>query len=73
MIEEWKELKPNYLGLAKPMRGENNPTCKITENKAKLIKEYLKNKTCTQIAKELNTTIHIVKDISRGKTWKHLL
>lgn len=61
-------------GLAKPLTGVKNPCCKIDEIKALTIKTLIVNKnSLADISRKLNVSYHIVKDISRGKTWKHIV
>jgi hypothetical protein len=61
------------LGLNKPRRGELNGMCKIDSDTAKWIKEMTKNGfTESQISSQLNVSIHTIRDIRRGRTWKHV-
>ena len=60
-------------GLAFGLRGSKNPSAKIDEMQALTIKTLISAKfKLVKISKELGISINIVKDISRGKTWKHL-
>lgn len=53
--------------------GSQKPGTKIDEAQALEIKKLLAKKiTAIEIAKRLNTTIHIVYDIKRNRTWKHV-
>lgn len=59
--------------LAIPMRGSRNPTSKIDEIKALTIKTFLMSGIGpSEISRKFNVSINITKDISKGKTWKHL-
>ena len=75
---EWTTRSENIkhafsLGLVKPLRGEKNPTSIIKEDQALLIIEMLSNGIGPiEISKRLLISKNITKDISRGKTWKHL-
>jgi hypothetical protein len=60
------------IGLARPMRGSDNPTAIIDEAIARDIKMLLGHFSCSKIAKYFEISIHIVKDISRGRTWAHV-
>lgn len=61
------------IGLAKPMRGSSNPTAKINETIALRVIELLElGVGPVQISRELSISKNITKDISRGRTWKHL-
>lgn len=76
---EWvnrsENVKHSYNnGLQKPMRGEINPTAKIKETQALEIKKRIKNKEkLKSISREMKVSYNIVKDISRNRTWKHLI
>lgn len=54
--------------------GENNPTSKITEEKALEIIELLKydSRSLAKLSRELDISLNILYDINRCKTWKHL-
>jgi hypothetical protein len=55
------------------MRGENNPTAKITDMQALTIKTLLTSgKKLIRISEDMKISYDIIKDINRGKTWKHL-
>lgn len=55
-------------------QGENHPNKKINDEIALIIMSRIKNKkSLKSISNELNVSINIVKDISRGKTWQHLI
>lgn len=75
---EWVNRSENMkkafsVGLSKPLVGEKNPSSKINQETATKIKKRLSDKnSCSAISKDLGISIHIVKDISRGKTWKIL-
>jgi hypothetical protein len=75
---EWVTRSENVLhafrsGLAKPLSGEKNPSAKISEMEALTIKTFLDaGYGPTKIAKLFKKSIHIIKDISRGKTWKYV-
>lgn len=54
--------------------GSRNPSAKIDEKTAqKIIDSYRTGQTQKQRAKAFNTSIHIVQDIDRGRTWTHLM
>lgn len=74
IVSKSKNIKHAFaLGLNKPRRGQLNGMCKIDSNKAKSVKEMTKNGfTESQISSQLNVSIHTVRDIRRGKTWKHV-
>lgn len=74
IVSKSKNIKHAFaLGLNKPRRGQLNGMCKIDSNKAKSVKEMTFNGfTESQISKELNVSIHTVRDIRRGRTWKHV-
>jgi len=75
---EWVTRSENLkhafkIGLATPLIGELNPTSKITETQALLVIKMLSDGVGPlKIARELSISKNITKDISRGKTWKHL-
>ena len=53
--------------------GINNPSSKISEEIAKTIIQRIKTgNRLVDISKEMDISIHIIKDISCNKTWKHL-
>lgn len=55
--------------------GENCPTAKITEEQAIKIINALSSsefKSLAQTSRDLNTTIDIITDINRCRTWKYL-
>lgn len=63
----------------KPLRGENNPISKITDDIALFINNKLNEGfNSSEIIKlvklefHVSITKHIVHDIRRGKTWKHI-
>lgn len=61
------------IGLASPLRGELNPTSKITESMAiEIINLLQEGVGPIEISKRFNISKHITKDISRGKTWNYL-
>lgn len=61
------------MSLNAPDRsGESHPRATITINVAKQIKTLIqKGNMSKDIAKQLNTTLHVVQNIRRGKTWKN--
>lgn len=60
-------------GLAKPLRGSENPSSKICELQALTIKTLLMSWVGPlKIARDYGISKNITKDISRNKTWKHL-
>lgn len=62
------------IGLATGLKGIKNPTCKTSEETVVKIKTMLRDRiTIVKISKITNTSIHIIKDISRGKTWNHIV
>ena len=54
--------------------GENNPTVKITEEKAKRIIKMLESdkRSLAQISRDENVSLNILYDINRCRTWKYL-
>jgi hypothetical protein len=55
-------------------QGENHPNKIINNEIALEIMRRIKIKqTSKEISKDLNISIHIVRDICRGKTWQHLI
>jgi hypothetical protein len=74
IVSKSKNIKHAFdLCLNKPRRGELNGMCKIDSDTAKWIKEMTKNGfTESQISSQLNVSIHTVRDIRRGRTWKHV-
>lgn len=54
--------------------GENNPTSKITEEKARQIIYKLEREStsCPKIAESLGVSLYIVEDIKRCRTWTYL-
>jgi hypothetical protein len=74
IVSKSKNIKHAFdLGLNKPRRGELNGMCKIDSDTAKWIKEMTENGfTESQISSQLNVSIHTVRDIRRGRTWKHV-
>lgn len=75
---EWVNRSENMLhafsnNLCRPVVGENNASAKITEMIAITIKTMIMSGLkLSKIARDYKVSIHIVKDISRGRTWKHL-
>lgn len=65
-------LKIQQKKCSEKLRGENSYRCSITEEIARLIIEDLIQDDIreTEIAKKYNTTIDVVKDINKGKSWK---
>jgi group I intron endonuclease len=52
--------------------GSGHRMAKINEQVAKEVKDLIKlGKSCKEIKELKNISIHIVKDIKRGKTWKN--
>lgn len=61
-------------GRAPNNRGSNNPTSKLTEDKVRLIKYYLKKgNTCKKIAVQFSVKASTIKAISSGKNWRHVI
>lgn len=61
------------IGLQKPKLGSSNPSAKIDEIKVLTIKTLIKcGYKLKKISNGLNISYHIVKDINRNKTWKHI-
>jgi len=66
--------------LARPLnastgrkRGENNHKAKITEQIARKVKRRIAcGESCLSIARTMKISKHIVYDIKREKTWKHV-
>lgn len=52
--------------------GSNSPLAKLNEGIAAAIKARLPNETCRKIANDLGVSLSAVKDISRGRTWRHV-
>ena len=54
--------------------GENNPTVKITEEKAKRIIKLLEidERSLAQLSRDENISLNILYDINRCRTWKYL-
>ncbi len=60
-------------GLAKPLRGSDNPTAQIDDIKALTIKTLIHSGVkLIDISKQYGISYHIIKDINRGRTWKHV-
>lgn len=61
-------------GLIPALRGEKNGSSKATESQALRVISLLKDGILKhrQIADKVGVSKNIVKDISRGKTWRHL-
>jgi hypothetical protein len=54
-------------------QGEHNPSAKISEAQARIIKERLMNGDRMQIiAQDFGVSLSIVREIKYGRTWKHL-
>ena len=61
--------------VSKKLEGENCKRATITEETAlKIIYDltYSKDLRSVDIAKKYNTSIDVIKDINRGRSWKHL-
>lgn len=55
------------------LKGSKSPFAVIDEEKARLIKQLIRDKvTCRAIAERLNVKVSLVFDISAGRTWKHI-
>jgi hypothetical protein len=73
-----KQRKQLFDGLAKYIENIGYPRQQHSIDKIKTLKEDIFNnkkdnkKSLVQIAREHGVTIHIARDISRGKTWKNL-
>lgn len=52
--------------------GEKNPSCKITKEQAKQVKESKGKYIQTERAKMFNVPFSVVRDIDTAKTWKHI-
>ena len=60
-------------GLAKHARGESAGKSTLTDNTVKQIRRLVKKGIMYKdVAKKLNTTVKIVGDIIRGRTWRHV-
>lgn len=76
---EWTTRKGNMrhafdTGLAKVFIGSGHHSAKIDEIKALVIKTMLLSGfSQKEILKQYNISKYIVQDISRGKTWTHIL
>ncbi len=63
----------SYRGTLPVLRGDENPSAKITLAQAKQIRELLaQGKWKVDIARELGCSYQTVNNIAIGKTWKHL-
>jgi hypothetical protein len=61
------------LGLNIPNRGEKNGNSKYTKEQAIAVKRMTKEgKTEGQIKKDLNCSFDFIRDIRKGRTWKHV-
>ena len=75
---QWSNKKLNALhardmGLLNPVKGEEHVRAEITENKVREIKKYLSQGIKhVDIAKQLGVSRTKVKDISAGRSWKHI-
>lgn len=60
-------------GLYKSVVGSNNPCARINESMVEEICKFLSaEKTAVDTARKLGISIHIVYNITNGKTWQHL-
>lgn len=68
-------------GRAARLQGERHPLCKTTEDTVRLIREFAKRHPpklggaggqLTFLSRWLDVSIHAVRHISRGKSWKHI-
>ena len=61
-------------GLSLPRNGEKNGSSKNTEEQILKIRAMLNLEkfTAKQIAEQCECTVHVVNDVKRGKTWRHL-
>lgn len=67
------QLHAFKTGLQTGKKGELNSSAKIDDIKALTIKTLIcSGWKLIDISRELAVSIHIVKDISRGKTWSHI-
>jgi HNH endonuclease len=62
----------NRKGRQAHLRGEQNGSTKITEVTALKIMDLLRTAGPKHVSRRLGISYHIVQDINRGKTWKHL-
>lgn len=75
---EWVTSSENMIHAYKnklrlPMIGENNPSAKINKFQALTIKTLLMSGFGpSKISKMYDISVHIIKDISRKRTWKHV-
>jgi hypothetical protein len=48
--------------------------CRLSDEDVRLIKflRFKKQLPCKQLASEFNVSMHVIKDISRGRNWKHI-
>lgn len=53
-------------------RGSKHKNSKIDENKARLIKEMVRERTVKEVSEILCVSKHIVYDIKRNRTWRHV-
>lgn len=60
------------IGLNRARRGSEQGSAIINESIAKKVKSLLKTKTVKEISETLNISKHIVGDIKRNKTWRHV-
>ena len=77
---EWRTNSENQLhayrtGLEKPMRGEQNPKSKMTDEQVRQFKwewSHDRKMSRKQYAEKLGVSEAAIKDIIRGKSWRWL-
>lgn len=72
---EWCTRRENIdhvMSMGMQRRGNTHGMSRISEDTAIKILQMDADMLCTQIARELSVSFHIVWKIRSGKTWKHL-
>jgi len=74
---EWCNRSENMkhafnAGLCRPNAGSSNSNASIDEIQALTVKTMIGHTKLANIARQMNISKNIVKDISRKKTWKHV-
>lgn len=72
--QEYREHMIKQMQKYTWKKGSGHHCSKINEETAKKIKLKLSESsmTCREISLEFNCSLNIVKDIKRGRTWKHI-
>ncbi len=72
--ETWKHLGPITWPEREPNRGEGIGTSKLTDSKVMQIKFMLSEDIAkSKIAKQFGVSTDLIRQISKGEAWKHLL